>query len=351
MNTQWFLGANTGDGFLSRFEQLQNEPQIQKLIILKGGPGCGKSTFMKKLQKIAARFGADTCSYPCSSDPASLDGLFIPSLGFAVVDGTAPHVLEPRLCCCDGVYLNLGCFYDAEGVAGEKETLELLRKKNQALYPAVYTHLAAARELNACARTSMKIADQKGLYTLTRALLQELSPSKKGQGRTREVFLHAYTPAGELFYEDTLRSLCPTTVGIEDCCGLSAPLLQRLCGHYQHAGYDCILALSPLSAELLEGLLIPEAGIAYYACEAPSPSFCVTIQLSNYYNKPECYESLRDSAKAHCRDAVNLLKQAKLLHDKIEAVYRPHVSFEGLDLLTQEYEKMIKAELLAKAEQ
>ena len=91
MNTECFLGANTAGGFVSRFDQLHTDRRIRKLIILKGGPGCGKSTFMKKLRKTAADLGADTESCPCSSDPASIDALLIPTLGLAVVDGTAPH--------------------------------------------------------------------------------------------------------------------------------------------------------------------------------------------------------------------------------------------------------------------
>ena len=91
MNTSWFLGANTAQGFTSRFDQLHPSGRIRKCVILKGGAGCGKSTFLKKLRKAAEELGADTESYPCSSDPASLDGLFIPALGLAFVDGTAPQ--------------------------------------------------------------------------------------------------------------------------------------------------------------------------------------------------------------------------------------------------------------------
>ena len=91
MNTSWFLGANTADGFTMRFDQLHPGERVRKCVILKGGAGCGKSTFMKCLRKTAAELGADTESYPCSSDPSSLDGLFLPGPGLAFVDGTAPQ--------------------------------------------------------------------------------------------------------------------------------------------------------------------------------------------------------------------------------------------------------------------
>ena len=96
MNTSWFLGANTAEGFTSRFSQLHPDGRVKKCVIIKGGPGCGKSTFLKQLRKTAEQYHADTESYPCSSDPASLDGLFIPALGLAFVDGTAPQAAATK---------------------------------------------------------------------------------------------------------------------------------------------------------------------------------------------------------------------------------------------------------------
>ncbi len=347
MNTQWFLGANTADGFVSRFSQIQADHRIRKTIILKGGPGCGKSTFMKKLRETAQGLGADTESYPCASDPASLDGVLIIPLGLAIVDGTAPHVLEPQLCGCDGVYLNLGCFYDTQPLSQQKEKLLALRQENQQLYPAVYAHLSAAAALERCGREATAHTDPEGLYVLTQALLKELPSATHGRGRNREVFLRAYTPAGEIHLLESARALCHTCIAIEDPWGLASPLFARLRGHYLASNYDCITVLSPLSAEKLEGLIVPEAGIALLAGKSFSQDFPVTIRLGQYFKASKIQHELTEAAAAHCEKAVCLLKKAKAIHDEMEQLYRPYVSFEGLDLLTQEYQKQIKGELLS----
>ena len=39
---------------------------------------------------------SDTEYILCSGDPDSLDALLLPQLGVALVDGTAPHVVEPK---------------------------------------------------------------------------------------------------------------------------------------------------------------------------------------------------------------------------------------------------------------
>ena len=86
-----FLGANTPQGFRSEYATLQTDPRIRRLLILKGGPGCGQSTLMKTLAARAEECGWAVERVLCSSDPASLDGVIVPELGLAIVDGTAPH--------------------------------------------------------------------------------------------------------------------------------------------------------------------------------------------------------------------------------------------------------------------
>jgi len=95
MSFSCFLGANTYDGFQSLYEPFVASPRIDRLFILKGGAGCGKSTFMKTIAGAAEQTGLSVERILCSGDPGSLDGIFIPSLRLAYVDGTAPHAAVP----------------------------------------------------------------------------------------------------------------------------------------------------------------------------------------------------------------------------------------------------------------
>ena len=93
---RFFLGSNSPQGFVSRFDQLDcGDPQWHTFII-KGGPGCGKSTFMKRIASVFAERCAGMQLIPCSSDPESLDAVILPEWKVSIVDGTAPHVLEPK---------------------------------------------------------------------------------------------------------------------------------------------------------------------------------------------------------------------------------------------------------------
>ena len=88
---QYFLGANAPGGFYSLYSELLPPEEARAIYILKGGPGCGKSTLMGRVGKRMEEMGVETEYILCSGDPDSLDGLVLPGLRVAIVDGTAPH--------------------------------------------------------------------------------------------------------------------------------------------------------------------------------------------------------------------------------------------------------------------
>ena len=96
LNLQYFLGANSPGGFYSLYHELLPTEQAKAIYILKGGAGCGKSSLMRRVARHAEAVGLDTVSILCSGDPDSLDALILPQRGIAIVDGTAPHIVEPH---------------------------------------------------------------------------------------------------------------------------------------------------------------------------------------------------------------------------------------------------------------
>lgn len=88
---QYFLGANSPSGFFSLYHELMPGDRAEAIYILKGGAGCGKSSFMRRIARHAEAAGLATVLVPCSGDPDSLDALILPQRNIALVDGTAPH--------------------------------------------------------------------------------------------------------------------------------------------------------------------------------------------------------------------------------------------------------------------
>lgn len=90
----YFLGANTGSGFFSVYDDFCPPGSGVFLWVLKGGPGCGKSTFMRRTTAAMEERGLESVYIHCSGDPDSLDGVIFPAIGTAIVDGTAPHGMD-----------------------------------------------------------------------------------------------------------------------------------------------------------------------------------------------------------------------------------------------------------------
>ena len=78
MTSTYFLGANSAQGFYSLYGGFP--PRSGFLHIIKGGPGTGKSGFMRAIGSEAERRGMDVEYVLCSGDPDSLDGVYIPAL-------------------------------------------------------------------------------------------------------------------------------------------------------------------------------------------------------------------------------------------------------------------------------
>ena len=148
MIQSYFLGANSATGFQSCYHSFCTEEQ-DFLYVIKGGPGSGKSTFMKKIGAAAERRGLDVHYVRCSGDPDSLDGVYMPTLHLGYVDGTAPHVIEPKYPGISGCYLDFSKFFDVAGLQSVASEIRELNKEYKSCYQAAYTCLAAHRAKSA----------------------------------------------------------------------------------------------------------------------------------------------------------------------------------------------------------
>lgn len=84
-----FLGAATPEGAKDFIPSITQD--IPKRYFIKGRPGTGKSTLLKKLAKGAENSGFDVEIYHCGFDHNSLDMVVITELGVCIFDSSAPH--------------------------------------------------------------------------------------------------------------------------------------------------------------------------------------------------------------------------------------------------------------------
>ena len=335
----FFLGANSPAGFYSLYSELISPALARRIYLIKGGPGCGKSTLMRQVERQAQQAGLAVQRILCSGDPDSLDALLLPEANIALADATAPHVLEPKFPGVVEQYVDLGSCYDHRGLQEVREEIMSCMTGYPACYRRAYRCLEAAFELSEDVRSTLLTPQlSQRLSRRARGILRrELKPKKNGEkGQATRRFLSAVTHKGPTTLFDTARALCPRLYVLQDEYALGHELLMPLLTGAVEGGCDVISCPDPMAPERLQHLLIPEVGLGFVTSttRCPFDGPCERrVRLDSapesallHSTRPRLQFALKVSA-ALAQEAVTSLAQAKKMHDELEGLYNPYVDF------------------------
>jgi len=340
--SQYFLGANTPNGFYSLYNQLIDRETARAVYILKGGPGCGKSTFMRRVAYRAENEGLDVEYIWCSGDPDSLDGLVLPQLGVAIADGTAPHIIEPV---CPGAvdhYINLGQYYNAAGLQPHRQEILHCKAENKKAYQQCYHCLKAAGELTDYVRELLLTEEiEARLVKRAKGIIgREIKEHAPGTGKVTKRFLSALTCRGAISLWATVVSNYPRVYELCDNYAAAHWLLAPIAEAAARLGHSVILCPAPLCPDRLEHLLIPSAGLAFVTSTAENPYPGRTyrrLHLDSLVSSGELYRKKRSRIRFSRKISSSLLSeglqslaQAKEIHDRMEKIYNPYVDFDSV---------------------
>ena len=344
---QYFLGANAPGGFFSLYDQLLPPEQAQVIYILKGGPGCGKSTLMRRIGGWAGEAGLETECILCSGDPDSLDAVILPGLGAAIVDGTAPHVVEPKYPGAVERYVNMGDCYDGEALRPLKGEIMDCMRGYKGCYQRAYRCLDAAAEIMEDQRSALctELLSQKLAKRAAGILSRELPRRASARpGQVKQRFLGAVTHQGTVCLYRTAQAQCDKIYILSDSCGLAHELLLPLLTGAVERGFDVVACPDPMAPDRLAHLLIPQLELAFLTalpgCSFPEkPYRCIRLEAAAdeellRRNRPRLRFAKKVSA-ALVEEAVSSLSQAKAMHDDLEGIYNPHVNFALVEEFAQ----------------
>ncbi len=334
MVTNFFLGANSGAGFQNLYADFVNVRGNRDVMVLKGGPGVGKSSFMKYLGQKAEERGLDVEYIWCSGDPDSLDAVHLPQVGVIAVDGTAPHVIEPVYPAAVDRYVNLGCCYDVDALKEKRGEIQRYMGDYKAAYRRAYRALQTEQEV----KNTAKEPDyhREKLLRRTRGIIRrELGKEGAGSGTVSKRFLGALTCRGEVRRFDTVDTLAERVYLLCGSETLAGELLGQVAAAAGERKYDLILCPDPENLERVQHLIIPQLSLAFLTEqeETPYPGRTyrrihldsLTIKEKEHRAK---YRFYRRTVALLRQEGMEELGKAKALHDLLEQVYNPHVDFE-----------------------
>ena len=347
-SVDFFLGATTPAGFKGYFEPLRQEPGMQ-LYLIKSGPGCGKSTLMKQLARRAEEKGEPIQRIHCASDPDSLDGVIFLRKRAAILDATAPHVMEPEAPGAEEVVVSLYHTIDADALHAHADEVKVLFARNASLRGRAARYIASAgsllldsRRAEACSTNFEKV--RRYVKRLCSRLLPRLPEGTTASEELR--LLSAITPKGPVCYRNTLQALADRAIVFHDDYGaVSRLLLELIRAEALARGYHiitCPCAMHP--EDKIDHLFIPALHLAFLTDNRWHPIRLPGVQavrctrfvdrenLSGYrarlrFNERAAAELLEQSA--------DLMAQAKACHDELETYYRTAVDFDAVNAIAE----------------
>ncbi|UED73774.1 PRK06851 family protein [Brevibacillus sp. DP1.3A] len=168
-----YLGAATPQGPVDHIIKLTD--QLEKRYFIKGRPGSGKSTMLKKLVKEAQTRGFDVEVYHCGLDPHSLDMVIVPEKSLAIFDSTAPHEYFPSKDTDEVIDMYERAITPGTDEKYEEELLDIKVRYTQKIKEAT-ANLVAAKELRDQLNTTYQEAvDQQRLKAVSQALVSRLT--------------------------------------------------------------------------------------------------------------------------------------------------------------------------------
>ena len=343
--TVLFAAANSGKGFTSFYSQIFGGGDIKRRYLIKGGPGTGKSTFMRRAAERAEGKGLSVEYYRCSSDPASLDAIVIEGRT-AIIDATSPHSLECEIAGARDEIIDLGRFWDSEGLCGAREEIELLSAAKSDAYRGAYRLLSAALSLER--RNTDLIAPYVDRDKMLKAAERIAKNIPGGKGYRLSVGLRESLGMKGRVSVDTYEKSAKKLYIIKDDHRVGDIFLAMLASLAVSKGNAIRVSYSPIDTERLDALLFEESGYAFVLEQDDSGNGGKIINMRRFIKHEELLgekgKRVKSEYKANHRvyegllqSASDLLSYAGEYHFELENIYKRYMDFEALEGFTSSF--------------
>ena len=330
-NDRYFAAANSYGGFISYFNREFCSTDFSRVYVIKGGPGTGKSSFMKKMAKAFDCYECDIEYIFCSSDPKSLDGIKIQKNNkkVAILDGTAPHERDAVVGGAVDEIINLAENWDRRFLISQREKILDIGEEKANAYKRAYFYLSCAGKIDEYISQLHKLGFSKNKAKIK---AEGLVVANSGVGMTK-IKDRTISSFGKLGYY--------RLSGIRDEYSTKIPLSGNhySCALFLSEIYETIKNISdvvtkfhsPLSPERLEGLSLEnENCIIFEAAEG-------VINTDELVSISKVDRDMIGRLETHLGEMINEATRwfeiASDMHFRLEEIYSRAMNFEKNDII------------------
>lgn len=276
------VGSNTPSGYISFVQE--NLRGMERVFMLLGAPGTGKSTMIRRLAQKLTERGLDVELW---LDGGTVSGLFVPKLLAAVVDvGLMEYVHPENLAVIDEVYNLEGCLCGEMLRAERREIIELSAELKQNI-------VAESGLLTVYAQKRPKLYAAKGIR-ISEEELESIAADLAGR-----IFAEERATVRHFFAEGSAEgaSLGFAEEQTKDCkqrfllCGEVDELLSRVGKVAKQHGFDVDLYYDYLAPSELKMLVLPQLAVALLDAELTGLEAGVNDEIIEVYAADDVWEN------------------------------------------------------------
>lgn len=350
---QYLIASNTAAGFVSFADNFLKD--AERVYILKGSPGCGKSTFLKRIgnELLQEGFSVDFISSP--TDANSIDGIFVHDIGVAIVNGIAPGIIEPKYPGAIDRLLDIGEYWDMDYLRNNKEEIKKYFDEIEIEYKSLYKYLKNAKLIHdSWEKEYLKGMDFNKAEEITTSLINKTIRSRKeSMGKEWHRFSGAMTPQGNINFYASLTNGIKNRYIVKGRPGTGkSTMTRRIAKTALEAGYNVEYYHCAFDPDSIDMIIIPE--LSFAILDGTAPHVVDPGELDNLVDMFECIdinivhehdEPIKSIEKEYAEEidkAKKVYTKIKDLNDKLENYYVNATDFNDVNALRIRITKFLK---------
>lgn len=332
-----FASSNTSQGFYTFIPDLI--AGLARVYILKGAAGTGKSTFIRLLGESLYEQGYEVEFWVSSVDGISPDGVYIPQLRAAVINGSLPTPVDPEYPGSHAEIINLGAYWDKEIINHKCHNIDTQVEEFRR------HHLQAINALKGVARLQEEVkkaaSTRLNLEKISDLIEKVAGDIMENQIAEKHYFASVVTAEGMINYLDEISSSCrkryifkgPTSSG-------KSTVIREVADRARQRGYLLEYYHCGIDVENIVMVIVPNLQLALIDAgniETGIKPWDIIIDMNTClddgkidYNDAKANDNIR-GIESLLLTAQNELKGADGAIKEIKKIYSAAMDFEALD--------------------
>jgi len=329
----YFLSSHTSQGYYSFLEG--NIKNLKHIFILKGGSIQIRSQVIRNIGIKLADRGNDVELLHGVDNPDILEGIIIPDLELALVDGENHYDGEPYISEMKGLLLDLNDFRDEEKLKIYQSKINDLKEQINVNMELVYENLQEAQKVLRIFSFQGPSINKSQVQDIVEKIVKSLFTLKQGTMRHR--FAECMTGRGKINYYNNLLENIKYKYFLNGIGYINAgSILNFIARVAVKCGLIVDVYHNYLDPEIIELLILPEMSLGIGA-KAFLEGFQEIMIFENIQNSKFITESQTDNTfKAYLTEGIQRLAEVQELSEQLGDLYQAVFDFNQIENLEKE---------------